>query len=537
MTCVELCVPKGYRILEKIQTTDLAVAYNMLVTKKQKKYTAAKNTGDNAVLKKHVIKCPFCGGEQPAYNEMSFDYYTPVGSDELAKWADIQVSLFTDTNKTIKLRKPYVPNDSIICPRCLCRSVKSEEQFKLKIGNCKKTAFISREITNVEDMLSISWAQDIDFCCASLTEIIVFDFQTGHTCLRLEEENGKQVAFKDITFSDYRNDIGTIGNLIEKNKVVKRTLKRCFQQNWPCELPYSNKEIGITEWIMLTYFIGYEKNFYDTLPLDYCNRIAGCFNDIAPKIRTPKMALDLFFNSNLPQCKSVKKLFVTHPCMFFFIDECYVVYKLFNDVNRFIKCMNLPGIYKFLSDIRKFPGILTFFNDYLKQKTPADLLNIIVNRQEDVTTFAIRYNSFSNYEKECAMQGILELKTDYFCSYSRVCTIDAGYNLPMSAVPERIADCAIDDFSFKWLKTKKDYRYAGTMLENCLVNWSSTGNPVVAVYRRKKIVAAIEVDGEFIVQMLGHQNSYIKEDSPLGIAIDKWCKKYNLKEETSFGFD
>ena len=106
-------------------------------------------------------------------------------------------------------------------------------------------------------------------------------------------------------------------------------------------------------------------------------------------------------------------------------------------------------------------------------------------------------------------------------------------SVPMHDLPENATDCVIDRYRFKWLRTKKEYQEAGRALDNCLKLWEPCDNPVVAVYKGRKIIAAIEVEGKYLRQALRIHNTAIDKQSALYSAIKKWSSSnsYQIRLE------
>jgi hypothetical protein len=66
-------------------------------------------------------------------------------------------------------------------------------------------------------------------------------------------------------------------------------------------------------------------------------------------------------------------------------------------------------------------------------------------------------------------------------------------------------------------------------LHNCLGDWKWFDSPVVAIYKRGKIIAAMEINSEWVMQAYQKRNHMIEKDTPLYSAITKWCDIYSLK--------
>lgn len=161
-------------------------------------------------------------------------------------------------------------------------------------------------------------------------------------------------------------------------------------------------------------------------------------------------------------------------------------------------------------------------------RSEKSLCSLLINNALALNNQAIRYCALS---PACKKAEQTKWKKDrHFFDHCNPYAFshDSDFSTPMCQVPEHIHNCIIDRFQFKWLTTKKEYRDAGRQLHNCLVSWSSYDNPVVAVCKGAKIIAAIEVDGKHIVQARRIHNTEIDKNSALYSSIKKWCNKFSL---------
>ena len=71
---IKLKIPCGYKIVEKNKTLPFDNARKLLSTKKIGRYTSVTKQRDDILLSSHVIKCPYCDGETPAYSHYLYDF-------------------------------------------------------------------------------------------------------------------------------------------------------------------------------------------------------------------------------------------------------------------------------------------------------------------------------------------------------------------------------------------------------------------------------------------------------------------------------
>ena len=116
-------------------------------------------------------------------------------------------------------------------------------------------------------------------------------------------------------------------------------------------------------------------------------------------------------------------------------------------------------------------------------------------------------------------------------------TVECAYGDDSSILPslirfkpwDEISDCVIDEYRFEWLITSSDYQKAGQIMHNCL---GSTYQPTVAIKSNGVYIAAISFDVlnyKNITQAFMCGNQPIINDTPLCIAIQKWCERYDIE--------
>lgn len=92
MNSFNIRAPIGYRICERKESMDVDDAVQILSSKKQRKYTSAcRHDQDTIVeLTRHVLVCPFCGNEVPAYAR----YLEPIFDSRFISSVKIAKRLF-----------------------------------------------------------------------------------------------------------------------------------------------------------------------------------------------------------------------------------------------------------------------------------------------------------------------------------------------------------------------------------------------------------------------------------------------------------
>ncbi|MBR4073258.1 MAG: hypothetical protein IKK24_04865 [Clostridia bacterium] len=103
MNQINMRVPEGYCVCERKIRMDVDKANKILQTKKQRKYSKGVRHRQETVveLTGHVLVCPFCGHEIPAYPRFlypSFDefflYERKIDKRVIGEWCSRQLSVF-----------------------------------------------------------------------------------------------------------------------------------------------------------------------------------------------------------------------------------------------------------------------------------------------------------------------------------------------------------------------------------------------------------------------------------------------------------
>lgn len=535
---IQLQVPKGYQIKELTKKVDLFKACEILNSKKQLQYTKADKVDDGAILTYHAICCPYCRKKFPAYRHFLYpekqklSEFQPnnIKSEEtILKWANIQLSLFNDiNNKTITFQEPEYYNNLYSCPNCGYTSFFNNDNFDITLENKESSVIISRKIDDIKDVMEIKWLKKSQFSIEfPLFEKIVFDFNNHLTTIQLISNNNI-IEKRDITNFDNSIGIGTLENLILKNTLVKRNLKRFFQLHWKTEIPFNLYELSLSNFILLTEFINYPKDFYYSIPFfKKSNYIEESFKDVSKELYDFSIAMQKLEKTPALSFKSVKRVFAKNPGLLFYKKECIILLKILRDVNLLCKIMNSKDIFQILSTLHVYPRIVDFYKDYCKVKDKISLCNQIIKNYFLLIKYAIKYSALNEFYKN--EEQIKWKENDDFLKPSELLFNEpSNYSTLMSPIPEKFNDCKIDCFYFKWLRSKKEYNIAAYELDNCLNRSNFYDYPVVVVYKDSKIIAAIEVNDNEIIQARRFKNGNISKSSLLYHAIKKWCKRFSV---------
>ena len=534
MKIITLNIPLGYKIEKKIHNMTVNDAREILLTKKQKKFTSAIRSEYDVSLAEHFITCPHCGNKvnlyaknlKKAFNIQAFSPYR-LKKEVILDWTSQQIDLFKETYKPLLLNHMIKVNDELSCPKCKNTMKPSEETRKVEIRYHRHKLFIRAEVLDVTELFSLPCLTGgsvyIEF---PLYEVACFNFIKGHTYLRLENAKGQCIAIRDITSDKYNWFSGTVYNVISKNKQVKRILRDLFNREWNGKIPFFPSELNVNELRMLTMFVGYDRNFYSSIPFKKDSLgVEESFIRQVKKMHHSRDTVKLFKNSNLPDMKSVRKIFFSDAGLFFYLEECERFWNLLNDPNYFTALLKNEEIYRILSDLHTRPMIFEFIEDFLKIFKAKRLLKLINKRWQSLCTYAVNYGSMSEHMRKGEREKWKQNKKG-----SGIDSVP-DFSIPMIKEPaQRIRNCVIDEFEFSWLKTSTDYKEAGEALNNCLTEWERENYPVVCVRKGGKIIAAMEIRDDFVYQAYTANNCSLSKEPGLINAYYKWHFKNNLSE-------
>lgn len=528
-----LDIPLGYSVLEETRRFSFEDARRILLTKKQKKYSRAEKYDYSIYLTSHYVACPFCGDKTPAYAgsiNRIFGCSIPDGSkrvcdDIVYRFTASQRSVFDDECAVLELNDAVDITQPLVCPKCRNLMMYDIGKRRIEITSGNNRISLRCEVLDAGELMSVPCVSEeirLDF---PFYETACFDFSDGHTYLGLEGAGGKQLFCVDATYDKGIWSSGILYDSIVRNKYVKRTLRRAFNEQWEKEIPFSAAEFGVNEMRLVTRFVGYDRSFYTAIPFygqDF--RIDESFGDIERHMRFSSKAHLVYNNSSLPQMKSIRRMFFENAGLLFYVKECEELWKIFRSPDYFRSFLGLSNIFEILSDLHIRPGVFEFFKEYRREMGEIYLLKLFRDVWGSVLRYAINYESLTESMREYEREKWGKNKMLYPVN------IHPRYATPMPVPDGRISNCYIDGYEFYWLKTSGDYLEASRALNNCLAGWSIRYRPVVCVRQNGKIVGAIEVGEDYINQAFTVDNFSFEVNPPLNCAFKKWKKKNRISE-------
>lgn len=527
-------LPDGFQLIERESTMDVLQARDLLLSRKKRNLTSAVRNGDEATVTWHVIECPYCRSQVPAYYRY-VGKAPAVSRSTITTWAEQQYSLFENLGNKLIFNNVYNPRETYMCPRCKQKSRPFRGNNVIQFCAENKKLRISCKSTDLRGVLDLAKAtkMKLNRIQLPLTEVLEFNMRNGHSSIRIKDRDDSVILVLDITSggNDWRST--TIYKSIDTNILVKRKLRKAFGWVYEGKVPFDVNEISPANAVAMTRFEGFPKVFYDSVPYACSDeKIDPSFSRLAKKIRREQDLPIILEKSALPQAKSLRRIMFLSPGLFFYLPEIERLWEIINDINYFTRLLESSNAFVLLSFLHQYPGALIFLREYGNIKGTANLYALMSKNWREVADYSVHYCSMSSDAQRKEHDNWKHVKSSL--------KIQQGYSIPMPAGSKAIKDCTIDGFSFEWLRTKNDYIRTGTALNNCLKEWTPYSNPVVAVKTNSRAVAAIEIHENMIVQAKGANNMPIRRNKHLSSAYEQWKKRYALldvRDSLFFDFD
>lgn len=552
MPRLQFNIPNGYTVTKNVRTVDLDEAVAMLCSRKRKKYVSALRPKFELVaeLRKDEWVCPFCGHRHAATlmadsfegNEDSSYVSKFVDKRLIKKWSTRQMSIFSRLFENLPLNpEPHIRGEQT-CPKCRRTSVPFTQNRDVCVSYCDGRVEVKAEICGLDELLSLPWSTigpiTLEF---PIYELVIFELCSGHTYVDIQFANGASVSRRDITCEPCAWKKGVVYQLLCNNTVLKRTARRVFSEIIEGEVPFAKSELTPEKYILMTRFVGFGHGFYDAIPYARGTfEIEKTFADIAQRIHTVSDAVSVFDESRLPKCKSVRRIFFSNPGLIFYIRECEELWMAVGDVNHYHRLMVREDIFELLSLLHQRPILLDLVYDYAKVKGVKTMISQLLDEWRFYVEYALDYctmNASMKLSEQKKWTQIPLKRLEYAdedeldeAAYYRRRNRPALFSIPMRRPYKPMRNCVIDGFSFEWLRSGNEYYAAGKALCNCLGSWNGMNNPVVAIRMNGETVAAVEVGRFGVMQARGDHNSDVSEVIGLGAALQKWMKKYSLKD-------
>ena len=526
---INLTLPHlGFKIETREKIVDRDIAQNVLTSEEQQKTSYAVRNDNDVTITQHVIVCSCCGMETPAYADCishSEKSFKSKPRNEIELWATRQMSLLGEPPQTLSFNDPIGRMEQFTCPHCSTKLVADDCKFHVVIRSGRKKIKILRELNSFDDYFAVNWIKDFQTSDFDLYETITFNLRNGHTSVSLENSTGEKLAVRDISNDDVSNmSEDLVFELVQLYEPVYREIKRFFSKLWNGAFPFMFCEIDLEKYILLTKFIGFDKDFYIAIPFSHIgNSIDKSFTGIAKRLHNANDVPALFKASNLPNIKTVRKIIFTNPALLFYLKELETFCQIFNDPNFFRTFLESRNVYRGLSTMHKYPCMADYYAELAAAVGQKALCNYLSSGNDFVYSYALEYLLLSDYEKRIARK---KWTSSFFSKedYREIRKLGDTFSVPIPPQNKGIdeLECRIGDYSFKRLRNSKEYIAAGKELQNCLGTWERFDGDVYVILKASKYVAAVEINNGIIIQAHTCQNGEIREDRELFSAFCTW---------------
>jgi len=517
---IKLKIPCGYKTIEKNVTLPFNDARRLLSTKKLGRYTSIKKQNEDILLSSHIIKCPYCASETPAYSHYLYDFgkmHYSLQRELINNFLDSQISFLEEEN-FLWLNNPENYKGEFYCKKCGNVSSASTKTLDICITSTNSSVYISRQITSIEDLMTLDWMDSVDINFSfPFKETVELNIKTGESYIFLTDSSDNIIQKEDFWGNLNLVEKCFFDMLIRKNRLVRRKLRKVFQEVSGFEAPFTMAELSLRHFVLMTKFTGLKKSFYDAIPLlKNKTRIDESFSYITDRIRNQESIMKLLNTTSLPDIKSIRKIFHENPGLIFYIKECE---ELFN-ITKNIDCLRLllcnSEAYNILSHLHAYPGLAIFYYDYCKEKGSVLFTKHLIKSVQALNIKAAQYTLLSAdvQKKESALwKGkkyfVLEtFNLEFFC---------INFSLPLATLNESIKDYRIGKFQFKKLRTTAD-RFCKN------INYED-----IQILLNNHPIGTIWIDTSKSIAYLQLKSGSVEKNSSLHKAAQTWCSKNLLK--------
>lgn len=554
-----------FHVIPEVFLTSAEYAARVLRSARRKNCRYVRRDGAEYKFEKDAVICPNCGTRLHLYDKeasparkMTTRQLDAVVEELLSD----QISLFGNTDREeLEMHSSIAFDTEIACFRCGTRGYLREDAKarRVQIGTGQGKMSVSCELRDVFETLSVGWLSAVEEEFAIKTppysEEVVFDLDSGITKIRITEGGGT-VCEKVLTSEAELTGWSAI-SAVFGNYVLRRRIRKAFAAAYDGELCFGKDELCLDRYILLTKFIGYNRDFYDYIPFidDDSSSIAQGRRrlpesklGIAEQMHRAKDIPDLYAETGLPSAKSIKRIVFEKPQLMFYADELKILSEVFDDVNFFRGLVERNTIYDILSfniDLKRTKAFLVFVRGVLGKRRLFDTLNSF--RFVELFNHGILYDAMSDEAKSIYRGRIMNSPSPE----EEIMYNTHGMKLSslMTHMSRKGYDWNCSGYRFQTLRTTFDYEKAGKDLNNCLGSSYGfayleqvigegfeqpelqCGRTVVGVMKNGRYVAAVEVDDKGEVKHSESDHNKPIEMSPKILdAYVTWLKRFRLKD-------
>ena len=521
-------VPDGFRLRCLEETAPLDDAAALLSTRRQRRYTSARRQGERCRLTRHVVVCPCCGRNTPAYE----DYLYPsdregearVPAEQIWTWS-VNLSLFPEEDELTF----HVPRKEtrFTCPHC---SMTSREYA----GD--REAVVCWEKDRVSLTVFDCPPRELSACLVQaaaegyrprlpLKETAVFALGKGRAFLTVSDGAGRPLKIRDVSEPNSHWKSSLVCELLSASAAARRKLAQAFAAAGGAPLPFTRAELTPDRFLDLCRFRGFAREFYDALPLNRDGVLDRSFRTAARRLRDARRLPRLYREAGLPDKKSIRRIFFqTRPQLFWYCREAAGLWGLLKDVNVFRSLLDKGTAQEVLTFLHLYPAALVFFRDYAARKGGRALVQLLADRRglAGVLFCAVRYAAGSETCRRNERR-LWDERRELSAAAAR------GFDLPVSFRTET-RDMEVGGIRFLWLRNRAAFVRAGRALGNCLAEYQPGENRVAVAWQGDQPAAAIEVSPRgMILQALGPCNEPLDRRGRVFRALSAWAERCRFR--------
>lgn len=533
---INLTIPRfRYRIETRTWRIDRDRAPYVLTAAKQQRITCAVRGENDITVTRHVAVCSFCGKETPAYARFINHKEERVKSKtqaEIEQWATRQIFMFGEPPQVMSFHTPVEESEHFACPHCGAGLSHGKHDLQVTIREGKNKLKILRRL-EFDEYFSVGWVKEFQTSESDLYETVTFHLGNGRTYVSLEDGSGTACAVRDISDGDVAALSGDpVFELIRLYKPVYRELKRFFCKFWNGTLPFSNRELHAETYLLLTKFVGFDREFYNALPLSNTGAgIERSFAGIAKQLHRARKVPALLEASKLPNIKTVRKIVFSNPALLFYRKELETIWRILGDPNFFRTFLESKPLYKELSTLHQYPAMAVFYAEFTAAVGQKKFYEYLSNDHGFLHAYARQYLLLNAYEKKAERK---KWTGSFFSGEGSLSArmLEKSFSVPIP--PQKkdtdALECRIGGYSFARLRNSKAYRTAGKELQNCLGRWEWFQGSIYGVSKGGKFVAAIELQDGVVLQAYTYRNKEMNTNRTLFSAYSVWKQRNGIKE-------
>ena len=532
----------NFEVKTKTEEMDYVSALGIMLSKKQERYWKIEAEGNVFRFSCRYVICPICGAIIGEHN-----FPGSIGRntiEQVDEFFQPQMTLEKSGQRELIFNKenPFL-QDKFTCPFCDSIIHQGNEKREIIFDRTDTKAIVRVEVKDFAEFFS---AMNIFDSSTSLRfseennsfgyEELCLDAQSGSTVLSYIDAAGNTVNSIDITEADMPDDI--CFKLISSQDCIKSFLLDFLKQFWQSDFPY--KELpNVYKAIELNRFIGFSREFYNAIPYHKgTRRIANCFSDVVSHLQNVDSLFDYLSSMDIPITRSLKREIFKKQWLFFYLKELNMLYLSVHNIDVFCKFFLLKEehLLSILVNLKVFPASICFYLELAKIKRNI-MFKLLGDHISNFIAFANNYGMLAGWcKKSCVIdkfeKAIEIIKNEYvlnnesYFSYKKF----VDFSEPLLTQMYELEDC-LHGYSFRFLSSTNETFDIGKKLQNCLVEWNSCENPVMAITVGNKIVAAVELEKTSfdICQAKLKQNKSITENFELLLVFDEWRNKHSLE--------